>query len=225
MVIERQIFYTFLILVFSIVLFGASDLDIYIQDMFYNFKDHMWIVNRDLEPWKFIFYDGIKKLLIFIGVVFLFFLLFFRNAQRVKDYKRGMAVVVLSAISIPLIVGGVKMSTNMPCPKNEVHYGGQMIKTAVWQSYAQPYKSMKHISCWPAGHASGGFALMSLYFLFKTKRNKMLALGLALSLGWVMGIYKMLIGDHFLSHTVITMLISWLFILMVNKPLERWVKN
>jgi membrane-associated PAP2 superfamily phosphatase len=132
---------------------------------------------------------------------------------------------VLSAIFIPAIVGGLKKTTNMPCPKNEIHYGGKLIRTAVWQIYPQPYKNMEHIACWPAGHASGGFALMSLFFLFKTKRNKLLALSGALALGWTMGIYKMLIGDHFLSHTLITMILSWLLIIMINKPIVRWVQK
>jgi membrane-associated PAP2 superfamily phosphatase len=38
-----------------------------------------------------------------------------------------------------------------------------------------------------------------------------------MALAWSMGTYKMLIGDHFLSHTIVTMLLSWLIILMVAK--------
>jgi membrane-associated PAP2 superfamily phosphatase len=30
-----------------------------------------------------------------------------------------------------------------------------------------------------------------------------------------MGGYKMIIGDHFLSHTVITMIFAWLIILII----------
>ncbi|KAB7881964.1 PAP2 family protein, partial [Poseidonibacter ostreae] len=43
------------------------------------------------------------------------------------------------------------------------------------------------------------------------------ALIFALSVGWSMGTYKMLIGDHFLSHTIITMLIAWLLVLIIYK--------
>ena len=109
----------------------------------------------------------------------------------------------------------------MPCPKNEITYGGKMPRTAVWQRYKKPYKSMPKIACWPAGHASGGFALLSLFFLFKSRKNRKLALALALTVGWSMGLYKMLIGDHFLSHTVITMLLAWLLILLIAKAINR----
>jgi membrane-associated PAP2 superfamily phosphatase len=113
-------------------------------------------------------------------------------------------------------MGGLKKTTNMPCPKNEIHFGGNMIRTAVWEKYPEPFHSMETIACYPAGHASGGFALMSLFFLFKTKRNRILALIGAIGLGWSMGIYKMAIGDHFFSHTLITMILAWLIILNLH---------
>lgn len=75
----------------------------------------------------------------------------------------------------------------------------------------------ENIRCYHAGHASGGFALISLVFLFKSKRNKVIAAVSALAIGWSMGLYKMLIGDHFLSHTIVTMLLAWLTILIVVK--------
>ncbi|SFV54930.1 PAP2 family protein [hydrothermal vent metagenome] len=36
-------------------------------------------------------------------------------------------------------------------------------------------------------------------------------------IGWSMGLYKMMIGDHFLSHTLITMVLAWLIILIIAK--------
>ena len=108
----------------------------------------------------------------------------------------------------------------MPCPKNEIHYGGTYPHTAVWESYTKPYTHLKDIKCWPAGHASGGFALMSLFFLFRRKRNKYLALSSAIVIGWSMGIYKMFIGDHFFSHTLITMFLAWLIILIIVKSVD-----
>ena len=119
-------------------------------------------------------------------------------------------------------ISGLKKSTNTPCPKNVIHYDGKIPKTAIWESYEEPYKSMEHIACWPAGHASGGFVLMSLFFLFKKKRNKLIGVTVGLGLGWSMGIYKMIIGDHFLSHTIITMLISWMCILCLQKIIEQY---
>jgi membrane-associated PAP2 superfamily phosphatase len=222
---NKQIFLTVLILLASIVFFAKSDIDIYVQDMFFNFDTNKYILDSHLQPYRFIFYDGIKKLLIVFAVVLLFSLIFFRRNRLVKEYKKGIIIVVLSAVFIPVSVGALKKETNMPCPKNEIRYGGNYPKTAVWESYEEDFKYKdQKIKCWPAGHASGGFALLSLFFLFKSKRNKTLALGFALSVGWSMGVYKMLIGDHFLSHTVITMLLAWLIVLIIAKSVYRFSK-
>ena len=203
------------VLVLSVLFFGLSDVDVTVQDYFFDPLSHNWLLDGDMEPYHFILYSGIKKLLIIIAVGFLIALLFFRKTTLVQNYKKGMLIVILSAIFVPVTVGGLKKTTNMPCPKHEIHYGGAYPRTAVWQPYPPKYASMKKIACWPAGHASGGFALMSLFFLFKRRRNKYIALFCALLIGWSMGSYKMIIGDHFFSHTWITMVLAWLIILII----------
>jgi len=217
MSINREIVLTFLLLILSIIFFGLSNIDIAIQDTFFDSTTQQWIVDRDLQPYKFIFYDGIKKLLIIIGVLFLIILTFFRKNPTVQAYKKGLLIVVLSAILVPVVAGGLKKATNMPCPKNEIHYGGVYPSTKVWESYPKTFNQPSSIKCFPAGHASGGFALLSLFFLFRRRRNKILAIVGALTVGWSMGLYKMLIGDHFFSHTFITMIIAWLIILVLYK--------
>jgi membrane-associated PAP2 superfamily phosphatase len=129
--INKQILLTFTTLVIIIIFFGINDIDISIQNNFYNFNTHSWILDRDLQPYKFIFYDGIKKLLIFIALSLLLSLLFIKKSKIIKEYKKGIIIVVLSAIFIPTIVGGLKRVTNMPCPKNEIHYGGIYPSTKV----------------------------------------------------------------------------------------------
>ena len=217
MVSNKSIVITFIALIISIIFFGLSDIDLSVQDIFYNFKTKSWILSSSLEPWHFIFYSGVKKLLILVGLAFLFGFIFFYKTKLIQSYKKGILIVILSAIVVPLTVGFLKKTTNMPCPKHEIHYNGKMIRTAVWQKYPKPYSTMPRIRCWPAGHASGGFALLSLFFLFKSRKNKKIAIITALLVGWAMGLYKMLIGDHFLSHTIITMILAWLIILIIAK--------
>ena len=216
MSINKQIVLTLIFLTISIIFFSYSSIDITVADMMFIPSNHTWLLGHDTQPYKFIFYDGIKKLLIIIAVSLLFTLIFFRKKESIKSYTKSLIVVILSAILIPVIVGGLKKITNMPCPKNEIHYGGIYPRTKVWQPYPQDFNK-PHIKCWPAGHASGGFALMSLFFLFKSRKNRFIALAFGVTVGWAMGLYKMLIGDHFLSHTVITMVLAWLLILIIVK--------
>ena len=224
MSMNKQIFITSFVLVVSIVYFGISDVDIVVQDFFYNHETHKWILNSYSQPYKFIFYDGAKRFLILFAVSLLIFSLIFRKKAIVQTYKKGIIIVLLSAIFVPSTIGILKNNTNMPCPKNDIYYGGVYPKTAVWERYPADFVKPK-VKCWPAGHASGGFALLSLFFVFRRKRNRLIGLGVGLVAGWSTGLYKMIIGDHFLSHTVLTMIIAWLVILLIVKITSIFGKN
>lgn len=222
--INKQIFITISLLIFVIALFQFTNLDIFIQNYFYNFETKIWLINKDEPILKLLLYDGLKNLLIIFAVGILFFLIFFRKNRIIQEYKKGLLIVLLSAIFIPLIIGSLKAITNTPCPCNIIHFGGIYPDVKVFDSYPKDFIQTSKIKCWPAGHASGGFALMALFFLFKTPTNKKKALIGGLIIGLSMGTYKMLLGDHFLSHTIITMLISWIIILVIVKFIQNQPK-
>ena len=210
------------LLVGAIVFFGLSGADVWVQRHFYNPQSHEWLVNTNNEVLKFIFYDGIKRLLIVIAVLFLLGLIIGWKREWIRSYRRGLIIVVLSSIIVPLAVGSLKAVSNMPCPKNLDIFDGTYPHTCIWEKYAAKDCHLKKQKCWPAGHASGGFALLSLIFLFHSRRNKIVAASIAMVIGWSMGTYKMLIGDHFLSHTVITMILAWFLVLLIAQAIN-WV--
>jgi membrane-associated PAP2 superfamily phosphatase len=217
---------TFSLLIIAIIFFGISGVDVFIQDYFFDFETSMWFLDSSTQPYKFIFYDGIKKLLILFILIMIATMVFFRNKHMIKEYQNGIIIVILSFVFIPSSAGALKKYTNMPCPKAEKIYGGLYPKTKVWESYTNKEYKQEISKCWPAGHASGGFALLSLFFLFKSRKNKIIAVIVALSVGWSMGTYKMIIGDHFFSHTVITMIMAWLIVLIISDfILNRSRKN
>jgi membrane-associated PAP2 superfamily phosphatase len=140
MSINRDIVITLSILIIIILIFNLTNFDTIIQNHFFNFKNQEWILDRDKEPYKFIFYDGIKKLLFLIASIFLIIFIFFKDHKSIKRYKKGILIVILSAIFVPIVVGGLKKATNMPCPKNEIEYGGIYPSTKVWESYPKTFK-------------------------------------------------------------------------------------
>lgn len=219
----KNIVVTFIVLLGSILFFGLTQTDIVIQSHFYNPLTRQWIVDGNNEVLKFIFYDGIKRLLIIIAALFAIGLIWGWRKSWMSLYRRGFMIVILSSILVPLMVGSLKALTNMPCPKNIENFGGVYPHTCVWEKYSTQACHFEKQKCWPAGHASGGFALLSLMFLFHQRRNKILAGIVALVVGWSMGGYKMVIGDHFFSHTVITMILAWLIILLVARGVDRWM--
>lgn len=218
----RNIAFTGFILLATTLFFGLSNADIWVQSHFYNPITHQWILDTNNTVLKFIFYDGIKRLLIIIAVLFLFVLILGWKKQWMKSYRRGLIIVVLSSIAVPLVVGSLKAVTNMPCPKNIEIFGGAYPHTCVWEKYTAKECHLEKQKCWPAGHASGGFALLSLIFLFHSRRYKIVSGIVAIIIGVSMGSYKMLIGDHFLSHTVITMVLAWFLILVIARTTRRY---
>ena len=215
--LNKQIIITATILIAVIALFQFSHLDIFVQSFFYNFDSKSWLIDKDEPILKFFLYDGMKIFLILIAVAILFSLIFLRKKKIIQEYKKGLIIVLLSAIFIPLMIGSLKAISNTPCPCNIVNFDGIYPDIKVFDSYPKDFVQPSKAKCWPAGHASGGFALMACFFLFKTQLNKKRALGVALVVGWSMGLYKMLLGDHFLSHTIITMIMAWLIILIIVK--------
>lgn len=220
----KSIVLTSILLVYIILLFDISNLDLVVQNYFYNSDLHQWILSDDNSVLDLLFYSGYKKVLIFFALSLLFALVFFRKTTVIQHYKQGLLIVLLSLILVPVTVGYLKSVTNVPCPKHLVRYGGQIPYVKPLKPMPSDLKQEKQFKCFPAGHASGGFALMSLFFLFKRKRNQRLALASAISIGWITGGYKMLIGDHFLSHTIVTMLLAWIIILLITTTIQ-WYEN
>ncbi|MBL1320222.1 MAG: phosphatase PAP2 family protein [Methylophaga sp.] len=216
----KSIVLTGILLVYVILLFDISNLDLLVQNYFYNSDLHQWILNDNDVVLDFIFYSGFKKALILFALSLLTALILFRKTTVIQHYKQGILIVLLSLILVPTTVGLLKSITNVPCPKHLVRYGGAYPYVKALKPMPSDFKREKQFKCFPAGHASGGFALMSLFFLFKTKRNQRLALASAISIGWITGGYKMLIGDHFLSHTIVTMLLAWIIILLITTTIQ-----
>ncbi len=217
----KNIIFTIVILLVSFFFFEFSRVDIAVQDYFYLFHDKHWVLDRNEATAKLIFYDGIKIVFILFVLSTLLALIFFRHTFIVKKYKRGLVIVFLSCISVPLLVGSLKATTNVPCPKNIERYGGDYPYVTVLSEYPETFQQQENIKCYPAGHASGGFALMSLFFLFTLRKNRQIALATAATIGWSIGAYKMLIGDHFLSHTFISMVLAWLIILLIVQGVNK----
>ena len=66
---------------------------------------------------------------------------------------------------------------------------------------------------------------MMLFFCFRSRRDRWAGLGAGLIAGWGMGFYQMLRGQHFLSHTLFTMIGAWMIILLVTWALRGFSLN
>ena len=214
-------------LIATILFFEITSVDVVVQRWFFDAEIDSWIIESD-QPWlRFIFYDGVKKL--YFGIVIIFSVLIFSPSLArfglpvacAKSFdQQTLKVILVSLILIPLFVNGLKAVTNVPCPKDLALFGGNYPHITLFRGYPPEFLQQGPIRCYPAGHASGGFALMALSLLGKTRRAQTTIASAACVLGWVVGLYKMGIGDHFLGHTAVTMLIAMIVILLVDRSLR-----
>jgi len=211
----KYIVIAIILLAVSVVFFEFSHVDLAIQSQLYDLASHQWLLDRNEPVAKLIFYDGIKQLYIVFILAILLLLVFFARHKKVAEYRHGMLIVVLSAILVPGSVSALKSITKVPCPRDIQMFGGEFPYVKLFQHYPAAYQQRRKPGCFPAGHASGGFALLSLFFLFKSRKNRIRATAFALTVGWSTGIYKMLIGDHFLGHTVASMLFAAVIVSLI----------
>ena len=215
--IYLQILITIILLAAALALFELTNIDLAIQDHLFVQQTQSWLIDTKDPLGRFLFYDGFKAALIVLGVTAAAAYLASFFYASLRDYRSRLLLLLLSMIFVPLIIAGMKDFTNIYCPSQLEHYGGDKPYVKVFESYPKDFVQTSRGRCFPAGHAAGGFSLMMLYFVFCQKRHRRLGLLFGIGSGWITGIYQMAKGAHFLSHTVVTMLGAWLIILIIYR--------
>jgi len=236
----KSFFYTFFTLIASVIIFEFTELDIIFQRLFFHIPNQTWIVESidNLQTgngvFQLIFYDSARVLFFSITLSLLFSLIFLRNFNWVKNNQIELIIVVTSCILIPLSVSLVKNISQIPCPNQLLIFNGnfqnislfEVINTNFFNRDIIDSNSQKSFpGCYPAGHSSGGFALLSIIFLFKKPFSKIITLFGVMVFAWSISIYKISIGEHFLSHSITSMFIAWLMILIIVKIVEFFNKS
>jgi membrane-associated PAP2 superfamily phosphatase len=210
-----------LVLAGAVALFEFTSLDLWLQDHCYNFEARRWLVDAEDPGGRLIFYNGPKAL---IWIIALSALALAAGPARWREKprfdRRGLWLAVLVIATVPALAGLGKKYTNVFCPSEIRRYGGDVAYAKLCEPFPEKDRPARRGGCFPAGHASGGFALMGLLCVRGTRRWRNTAIALGLGLGGWMGFYQMLKGAHYLSHTVTTMLVAWLVVLLWRRVLR-----
>ena len=197
--------------------FEHSQFDIRISELFYSHGQ--WLIQKDAQPYAFIFYDGPKALLILLALYLITVLILkYRqspnsisatNSSKLRKLiiplsTREISYLLTILIVIPTSIALLKGVTHVSCPNHLTLFGGSLPYLNVWQNIVADTPA----KCFPAAHASAGFSLYGLVFLPTLKKYRYRIFESVTVLGWTMGLYKMLFGDHFFSHTLVSMLLS-----------------
>lgn len=129
--------------------------------------------------------------------------------------KNAYFLAFIDMVLSTSVVSFLKSISMHGCPNDLTVYGGNLPLFALFEVLP---KGVAAGHCFPGGHASGGFALMAFYVVFRLQKpafaNAMLVL--ALMLGFCMGWSQMMRGEHFLSHTLWTAWVVWLVLIPIH---------
>ena len=203
--------------IMTTLLLEHSQLDISISQLFYT--NGNWLLEKGAQPYKFIFYDGPKLLLILFGIYLLIISIWkYRQRRRPTIITKPSFLTPLAALSsreigylllviivVPTLIATLKSVTHVSCPNHLYLFNGDLPYLSIWQNML----AKTDAKCFPAAHASAGFALYGLAYLPTLQRHRIKIVILVTALGWMMGLYKMAFGDHFFSHTLVSMLLAW----------------
>ncbi len=199
-------------LALGLVLLEAGDVDRLIQNLLYIHADQAWLLSGREPLSRLLFYDGPRWLFISTSLGLLICLILSPRWPGVRAHARSLRIVVACFLLIPLTISQLKAHTNIACPKQLLGFGGEALYMGILSSASTTGEQFR---CFPAGHASGGFALMACSVFFRDEKHKRRMIFAAIAIGWILGIYKMIIGDHFFSHTLVSMFIAGLLFNLV----------
>lgn len=208
-----------LAIVFTVTL-EHSALDVAISQYFYSPADGWLLAKQALLP-NLMFYTIPKRLLIvfelYLAMAWLQRYLQHRQSTQwfakkntwFKPFDRlsltEIGYLVVAMVLVPLVTASLKGVTHVVCPNHLQIFGGEYPYLTILENIQANTRS----KCFPAAHASAGFALYAWAFIPTLWQRRWQVAAAVTLLSWLMGGYKMLIGDHFFSHTVVSMCLAW----------------
>jgi len=191
-------------LTLTLALFASGQIDEQLQWLFYDPATRAWIFPARDPLWRPVLYTGPKVALTILSVGLGLVLVagFFR--ERLRHFRLTVVYLVACLALVPIAANGLKAVTNIACPSQVAPFGGRLPHVGLFEPYPPGEASQRRYRCWPAAHASGGFALLGLGFLGFWRRV-WVGFVPGMAVGWIMGLYQMAKGAHFLSHTLVTL--------------------
>ncbi len=208
----------------TVVVIGAYDLDLRLARALYDWQGDRWSLKRSFVTEALIHRAGRNASIVaWLGVVVAWAIAMRRPARAA--WRAPLGYLCLAVLTSTLLVSWIKSWSNVDCPWDIQGLGGVRPHLALFE--ARP-PSLPHVACFPAGHASGGYAWMALYFFFAMIKPQWRLRGLAagVGIGMLFGVGQQLRGAHFLSHDIWTAAICWfvslgLYLIFVARMARR----
>jgi len=157
--------------------------------------------------WRGVLHDGLRPLpwLLELGLLLAIALPVGALTQLSTLRRTQLALTTLVAL---LVVSSIKLHSRTSCPSSLQEFGGLASYVSHW---AWGVRDGGDGGCFPAGHASAGFAFLGGFFAFRQRLPATAARWLlgAMLAGLLLGVAQQLRGAHYMSHTFWTAWLCW----------------
>ncbi|MEJ8566436.1 phosphatase PAP2 family protein [Elongatibacter sediminis] len=196
-----------------------TSFDLWLADRWYALEGGAWAWRNHWLTYDIIHHRG-KQMVIGFGLLILLVTGLTFRVDRIAHWRMPLAYLFCSMAVVPALIAWSKHYSGVPCPWHLERYGG----TEVYRhnlEYAVGAAQGGH--CFPAGHASGGFALLALYFaVLPFARKPLIALIPGLVVGTVFALGQQARGAHFISHDLWTLSLCWFGALALFFAFRPW---
>ena len=196
------------------VVFATTSLDVTIaRAVFFDAAHAQWIGADSWTINELLHTGGRWAVRVLLAIVLAFWV-----ASRVerdwRELRRPAAYFLIAALLSIGVVGLLKTLTNVDCPWDLAPFGGRFPYIELFGDRPDALRAGR---CFPAAHASSGYALLALYFTFRERHAGLAKLGLALGLssGLAFGLAQQARGAHFVSHDLWSAFLVWTVTLSV----------
>lgn len=190
------------------ILFQYSGIDIWFEHFFYDEKHHTWPYDHNWFASHVIHRGGQFVMMLYAKglVIFAICTLFIK---KLRTYRKAAWYLVLASLTGVAIIGKLKEITHIYSPWDLLVFDGKYPHIRLFDTVTS---SAPVGYAFPAGHAGGGFALLSFYFLFREKEHpfRYYFLAAALGVGLIFGLAQDIRGAHMLSHDLFSFALCWL---------------
>jgi len=207
------------------VLFETTPLDLWFADRLFALQGGEWALRDHWFTYEVMHHYG-KLAVISFGLVMLALALASCCAPRLKPWRWPLAYLVTGLVLVPALISLGKHVSDVPCPWDLARYGGDL----PWRhslEYPFAWIGLHARSCFPAGHAAGGFGLLVIYFAaWRYARRPAWFLLPGLLVGEAFGLAQQVRGAHFVSHDLWTAALAWFLALglfVLFRP-GRWAE-
>ncbi|MCK9223775.1 MAG: phosphatase PAP2 family protein [Candidatus Muirbacterium halophilum] len=214
-----------LLLIITILIFEFSNFDVTLSNFFFNKNTNSWLISSNNTIYGLIFYRGFKIFLVSIGIsLILIFTLSFKF-KKLEDLRYITLFLFACMAFIPTFISFLKHTTNIYPPWDLNIFNGNKPYIKLFEKYPADFTQKKKAQGYPAGHASGGFSILCFVYILKKRKYKMFFLLFWMFLGWSMGIYQMVRGAHFLSHTIVSNILSIIITLLLYYLFKKKIEG